>query len=31
MLAFAVIRFFDLFKKDVKGKYKDFHDYLSSE
>lgn len=31
MLAFAVIRFFDLFKKDVKGKYKDFHDYREAK
>lgn len=31
MLAFAVIRFFDLFRKDVKGKYKDFYEYREAK
>ena len=31
MLAFAVIRFFDLFKKDVKGKYKDLYEYRAAK
>lgn len=31
MLAFAVIRFFDLFKKGAKGKYKDFYEYRAAK
>lgn len=31
MLSYAVIRFFDLFKRGVKGKYKDFYDYTESK
>ena len=31
MLAFGVRKLFDLFKKDVKGKYKDFHDYREAK
>jgi len=31
MLAFATIKFFDLFKKDAKGKYKDYYDYREAK
>lgn len=27
MLAYGIIRFFDLFKRNAKGKYKDFYEY----
>jgi len=31
MLAYGVIRFFDLFRRGVKGKYKDFYEYSESK
>lgn len=31
MLAFGIIRFFDLFRKNSKGKYKDFYEYRQSK
>ena len=31
MLAFAFIRFFDLLRKDVKGKYKDYYEYRQAK
>ncbi len=31
MLAFGFIRFFDLFRKNCKGKYKDFYEYRQSK
>lgn len=31
ILAFAFIRFFDLLRKDVKGKYKDYYEYRQAK